>query len=312
MSLIVPEPKKDLIKTLKEIPEEILWIANFNSDASIETYQQATADFKQLFGIVGNEQMAEITHAHIIAYRNYLKQSGKSPRTVNTRLSALSSLFNHLIERQLVKINPVVAVKRMKINNDRVEAKVLTPVEVRQMLDNPDGSTLKGKRDRVILGILFFTGCRVSEVRKLKVKDVTEEQGFNIMDFQIKGGKRNRLAIHQELHHYLEEYLLASGHRDNKNHPLILPLMKNKSLPSVRHLSSRMIELLWAKIAVKLGIKGTSPHSARATFITQALENNCPIEDVQTTVGHSLIKTTQTYDKRQKQLRKSASFSVRY
>jgi integrase len=58
-------------------------------------------------------------------------------------------------------------------------------------------------------------------------------------------------------------------------------------------------------------LDGVTPHSARATFITQALENNCPIEAVQKTVGHSQIKTTQMYDKRIARYRESASFAVR-
>lgn len=35
-------------------------------------------------------------------------------------------------------------------------------------------------------------------------------------------------------------------------------------------------------------LDGVTPHSARATFITQALENNCPIKAVQKTVERSL------------------------
>ncbi len=59
-----------------------------------------------------------------------------------------------------------------------------------------------------------------------------------------------------------------------------------------------------------MGLSGVTPHSARATFITQALENKCPIEAVQKTVGHALIKTTQMYDKRDLNYRESASFAV--
>jgi site-specific recombinase XerC len=57
---------------------------------------------------------------------------------------------------------------------------------------------------------------------------------------------------------------------------------------------------------------GVTPHSTRATFITEALENNCPIEAVQRSVGHKKISTTQMYDKRHRKHRDSASFFVKY
>ena len=309
---MVPKPKKDLIKSLQQVPEELLWISNFNSTASIQTYKLATQQFIQFFGIQTQEQLREITHAHIIGFRNHLKESGKSPRTINNRLSALSSLFNHLIQHQVIRINPVQAVKRMRINSDRVEAKVLSPQEVRKMFNAPDRTKLQGLRDRAILGILFFTGARASEVCRLKVKDYYEEQGFWIMDFVIKGGKRNRLAVNQELQIILSDYFDHSGHSDSKNDPLVLPAISHPSLELLRHLSSRQIERIWAKTARNIGLEGTTPHSARATFITQALENNCPIEAVQKSVGHSQIKTTQMYDKRIQKYRESASFAVRY
>lgn len=300
------------LEVLKNIPEELVWINNFNSECSIQTYKLATQQFLQFFDIQTPDQLRSITHAHVIGFRNHLKKTEKSPRTINNRLSALSSLFNHLIEHQMMQINPVQAVKRMKINSDRVEAKVLSLEEVRKMLNAPDLRTLQGLRDRAILGILFFTGCRASEVCKLKIKDYYEEQGFWIMDFQIKGGKRNRLAVNQELQIFLSNYFNETTHTDEKDSPLMLPAMKNKNLPQVRHITSRQIERIWAKYATLCQIKGTTPHSARATFITQALENNCPIEAVQKSVGHSQIKTTQMYDKRLIKYRESASFAVRY
>lgn len=308
---IVPK-QNNRIEALKSIPEEVLWISNFNSQASIQTYQLATQQFLKFFDIETPEQLREITHAHIIGFRNFLKESGKSPRTINNRLSALSSLFNHLIDQQVLRINPVQAVKRMRINADRVEAKVLSPGEVRQMLNAPDRLTFKGVRDRLLMGILFYTGARGNEVVKLKVKDYFDEQGFHILDFETKGGRRNKLAVHPELHSLFIDYFNRSDHQNDKNAPLLLPVKPYSHLPVNRHLSKRQLERIWDTYARHCQIEGTTPHSARATFITQALENNCPIEDVQKSVGHSMIRTTQMYDKRVTKYRQSASFSVRY
>ena len=300
------------LEIINQVPEELLWINNFNSKRSRQTYQIATRQFISFLKIKTPEELRTITHAHIIAFKNHLQENEQNPKTINNRLSALSSLFNHLIEHQVVVINPVQAVKRMRINTDRVEAKVLSPHQARNMINTPDLSKDQGLRDRAILGILFFTGCRVSELCKLKVKDYYEEQEFGILDFVIKGGKRNRLAVNQELQIFINAYLEQSGHGNEKDAPLILPIKKNPNLNQVRFISSRQVQYLWKNYTGKINIQGTTPHSARATFITQALENNCPLDAVQKSVGHSQIKTTQMYDKRVAKYRESASFAVRY
>lgn len=302
-----------VMEALREVPEELLWKANFNSDNSVDTYDRAIRTFLDFLGISSPEELRTITHGHVIAFKKSLQDQGKSARTINNRLSAISSLFNHLIDQQVVKINVAQGVKRMPVNASRVEAKVLAPVEVRNLLNTPDVSKLQGLRDKAILSTLFFTGCRVSEVCSLKVKDFYEEQGFFVLDFWVKGGKRNRMAINQELQIALGQYLTEAGHGPDRASVLFLPVKSGyKASDPERKLSRRTIDHLFNKYAKKVGTAGVTPHSARATFITQALENNCPIEAVQKTVGHAQIKTTQMYDKRTAKYRESASFAVRY
>lgn len=57
---------------------------------------------------------------------------------------------------------------------------------------------------------------------------------------------------------------------------------------------------------------GVTPHRARATSITEALDRKCPIEAVQARVSHRSIATTKRYDPRKLHYRESASFAVRY
>jgi site-specific recombinase XerD len=78
-------------------------------------------------------------------------------------------------------------------------------------------------------------------------------------------------------------------------------------------MSPRAFNYLFDKYVLKAGLpKIITPHSARATFITQALENNCDIKDVQNTVKHANIATTQMYDKRAQHHKDSASLIVKF
>ncbi len=123
---------------------------------TFETYDKAIHSFLSFIGISSSEELRQINHGHVIAFKKFMQGRGQSPRTINNRLSAISSLFNHLIDKQVVKINVAQGVRRMKINSDRVEAKVLAPEEVRKMLAVPDQFKLQGLRDKAILSTLFF------------------------------------------------------------------------------------------------------------------------------------------------------------
>ena len=314
------------LEKIREIPEEILWLENLKSEQSNKTYSKALQQFMTFLRITTVEELRSIDHGHIIAFRQQLKKENKSPRTINNRLSALSSLFDHLIDRQKVAANPVKGVKRLNINQSQVSCKLLTKQEARQMLDapllllEPDESLrkrgcykiseLQMLRDRAILGVFFYTGCRISEICSLKIKDNRLEASFHILDFVVKGGKRNRVAINPELQDLLEQYIQFQGHKEDKDSPLFLPI--RNGLNQRRHLQRRQLDRLWNKYEELIHLSDSSPHSARTTFITEALNNNCDVVAVKNTVGHADIRTTLIYDQREHKYRDSASFSVRF
>ncbi|MFC1770458.1 tyrosine-type recombinase/integrase [Candidatus Margulisiibacteriota bacterium] len=145
-------------------------------------------------------------------------------------------------------------------------------------------------RDRAILAVLFFTGCRISELENLQVKDYYAEQGFNVLDFRIKGGKRNRIAIHPECATAIETYLYTLGHINDPESFIFLTIKRAYRNEPGTKMSRKTLTYLWTRYAKKSGIFGSTPHSARATFITTALENNCPIELVRKVLGILLLR----------------------
>jgi site-specific recombinase XerD len=295
---------------LTEVPHEAVWLSNFISTQTKRNYKNSVKCFVGFHKITSADELRIIDQGHLIAWRDWLIAKGASSKTVTNRLSAISSLFKHLCDKQVARLNPVTGVRRPKVEVDRVKTPVITPEQVRLMLDSPDVLTLQGCRDHGVLSILFYTGCRVSEVCRLKVKDFYEDAGYFVLDFIVKGGKRNKIAIHPELQNSIKRYLEKSGHEEERDSPLLLPLQLAEKR---KHIDTRQMNNIFHKHAEKVKLpKGVTPHSTRATFITQALERKCPIEAVQRSVGHSKIATTQMYDKRITRHRESASFAVVY
>lgn len=177
-------------------------------------------------------------------------------------------------------------------------------------MDAPDQETPKGLRDAVILHIFFYTGCRIAEICTLKVKDYQVDRGYRVLDFTIKGDKRNQMAINQELKVILDKYLDRVGHGNEPDCPLVRPVQRADQR---KHMNPSQINRIFHSYVKQAGLpRGMTPHSPRATFITEALEKGCPIEWVQKTVGHARISTTQMYDKRAKMHKERASLVVHF
>jgi site-specific recombinase XerD len=315
---LIPSPQSlgnaSTSEVLVAIPEEQVWLANFTSARTRATYANAVREMVSFLGIEQPEQLYDLGQAHMIAWRDQLTAEGASPRTIANRLSAASSLFAHLCEKQLCAKNPVSGVKRPKVASHTVETPALARDQVRAILDAPCPTSLQGLRDRALLHVYFYTGCRESEPCTLRVRDFHMDQGFWVLDFTVKGGKRNRVAIHPECQHALTSYIEAmqAEHGDLYGRDAWLFQAMFNGKPG-RSMTRQRFYKLFKKYALAAGLPdGIVPHSARATFITEALDRDHPAEAVQKTVAHASITTTLAYDKRDQHPRRSASFAVRY
>jgi len=299
---------------LARVPAESLWLANFTSANTRASYRRSVGHFIGTTGIDSPEALYRVTQGHVIAYRDHLKASGASKATIANRLSALSSLYRFLADKQLCAINPVSGVMRPKTGTAGLgsgKTPALTPQQVRAMLDAPDTDTLIGLRDRAILHVYFYTGGRCSEPASLRVRDFRQDAEYWVLELTGKGDKTNTVAIHIECQIALRQYLEASGHGDDRTAPLFQAVIsgRNTGGPLIR----QRFYQIFKRYAVAVGLDASiTPHSARATFITQAYDAGLQGEDIQRTVGHSSITTTEGYNRTAKRHRKSASFGVNY
>src|SRR5262249_13714330 len=109
------------------------------------------------------------TH-HVAAYIEFLGRAF-SPPTVKQHLAAIRMLFDWLVVRQVVEINPAAAVRGPKHVVKRGKTPVLEADEARELLDSIDTSTAVGLRDRAFIALLVYTFARVSAAVGMNVGD---------------------------------------------------------------------------------------------------------------------------------------------
>ena len=300
---------------LASIPEEEIWLATQKSARTRRAYRLDVAHFMRTLGITSPDQLRQVDHRAVIAWERIMReQQGAAPSTARRRLSALSSLFKHLVRHSIATRNPVVDVTRPAINRDEGTTAAFSKGQARLMLDAPPADTLAGLRDRAILSIGLQVGLRRAEIAALKVDDLHQNRGFDALRVVRKGGRREALAINPQTAQRLRAYLAFAGHGAEYAAPLFRPLRGNaKAYDPAGQLDPDAIDRMVRKYAAGIGLaRGYSAHSMRATFITTALENGAQLEDVQKAAGHRDPSTTKLYDRRGYNPEKAASFFATY
>lgn len=97
---------------LADVSAELEWFANITNAKTRRAYQNDVGEFTHFVGINEPTEFRTVTRAHIIAYRKDLEARELAASTIRRKLSALSSLFSYLCERNAIASNPVHGVKR--------------------------------------------------------------------------------------------------------------------------------------------------------------------------------------------------------
>ena len=306
---------------LADVPPEVEWLANITNPKTRRAYKNDVSDFSAFTGLRRPEELRTVTRAHVIAWRKDLEtrlNPELSPATIRRKLSALSSLFDYLCEKNAVAGNPVDGVKRPLANGNEGSTPALGDAQARKLLEAPPDDTLKGKRDRAILATLLYHGLRREELCGLRVKDMQSRQG--VVHFRVKG-KRDKIRfvpVHVAAQRLIEEYLALAGHGADVAGPLFRPVKNNRSPEKLdRPLDPASVyRNILRKYGLETGISaevnGLCVHSLRATAATNALSHEADIAKVQEWLGHANVSTTRLYDRRKTRPEDSPTFRVQY
>ena len=309
------------------------WVARRQSPHTQRAYREDVMAFVKFMGLAWPDEAIELLHVSIKdvqAFRSQLLAHNAAPKTLNRRISSLSSFYKYLagaaaeLRLPITVPNPAHAQFISRESTDaREETRALSATRARQLMSLPAGDSLLDYRDRAILKFFLYTGARLSTACRLKVSDFHQDGDQATIRLHEKGDKRRTIGLHfqaaQAIAEYTDKAELASG-------PLFRPLLNPRSQKlAARFMASatlyRMVEgylqrLPGAVRETSAGVGATGrvnvyiPHSLRATTATLLLDAGVDIRKVQDLLGHRHITTTQIYDKRRCNTSESASHDV--
>ena len=167
-----------------------------------------------------------ITQERVISFLDWLEtERGCAVTTRNLRLTAVHSFFRYAqaqAPEALFHFQKVIAIPVKKGRKKIVEH--LTPEGIRLLLEQPDRSCPKGRRDLVMLSTLYDSGARVQELIDLRVGDFIP--GTNaILVLTGKGNKTRRVPLMKNTASLLVAYI--SENRLDVAHKKTYPLFTN-------------------------------------------------------------------------------------
>ena len=230
----------------------------------------------------------------------YLQGLELATPTKKLHLAALRRFFDRLVNRHVCVINPAATVKAERYSVVEGKTPEIAVAQARSLLKSIDTSNLIGLRDRAVLAVLIYTAARVGAVAKLTVKNLVHDGSQYSLRFSEKGGKSREIPVRHDLEQILLGYIKASGITEG---PLFRTAnRKSRKLTKNAMTGIDVCRMMKRRLKVA-GLPGHfSPHSFRVATVTDLLEQNVPLEDVQHLAGHADPRTTRIYDRRRRKV----------
>lgn len=241
------------------------------SPATVRTYQAA---LKRFFSFFDQQDYQTLTKDQIEGFIYHLIQNYKiSGQQQNTYINAIKCYYEHTLgmPREYYEITRPKKSKNLP--------NVLSIEEVAAILEQP-----KNIKHRAILYVIYSAGLRVSEVVRLRIKDIRSDDGYIFI--KDSKGKRDR-------HTVLSPYVLQLLRDYYRVYRPSYWLFEGQDGGQY---AVRSIQNIYRAAVKATGINPWStPHTLRHSFATHLMQKGVNIRYIQSALGHSNIKTTEIY-----------------
>ncbi len=214
----------------------------------------------------------EITKKDVKEYINHLSDRNLSGNTLNVALNSIKFMLDWvLFKRWRLSIRYSKKPKHLPT--------MLTREELIRIL-----SVVKNKKHKLMIGLMYAAGLRVSEVVNLRVRDFELDNSYG----WVRSGKGNKdrvFVIAEKLKDELKDW------SENMEYDSYVFRGYNNY-----HLSTQTVFKIVKKAAKEAGIKkNIHPHTFRHSFGTHVIENGCSLQTLQGLLGHGSAETSMVY-----------------
>jgi site-specific recombinase XerD len=232
----------------------------------------------------------------IITFLDGLEQHrGNDAATRNVRLSAIHSFFDYLgagWPEHLDQARRVLAITFKRTDHRTID--YLEAEELRTLLEQIDRRTIWGRRDYVLLALMFNTGARVQEVVALQTTDLRLTSPPSVKFFG-KGRRERICPLWPETARLLQQHIADTGLDTQSDQTLF---RNHRGDPLTRFGARLILQRQVSRAAVVLPTlkhKRIHPHSLRHSTAVHLLKSGVDLSTIAHWLGHTSINTTHKY-----------------
>jgi integrase len=217
-----------------------------------------------------------------------------SPSTINVRLSAVRKLVGEARRNNMIGSEEAASLTEIPNISQRGTrlGNWLNREQAKELLAVPDRSTLKGKRDYVILALLVGCALRRNELAELDVETIQQREGrWVLADLEGKGRRIRTVAIPIWVKHGINAWMTAAGIEDGR---LLRSISKSGKI-NRETLSDWAVWSIVEQSSKQIGIEHFGAHDLRRTCAKLCRKNGGDLEQIKFLLGHSSIQTTERY-----------------
>lgn len=244
-------------------------------------------------------QVKSITPSLVSGFIEWLKSvRGNSVSTANLRLAAIHGFFRYLQYREpqyLLQCQQILGIEMARVKKPMVG--YLSTKDLQTIFEQIDESTRHGRRDSVLLHLLYDSGARVQELCDLKVRDVYLNENPHVL-LHGKGNKERYAPIVTDTAQRLERYISENGlnRPGMEDSALFVNQQRNKlSRAGVAHIIKKYADAARA-ISPRIP-ENVTPHIFRHTKAMHLCQAGIELSYIQDILGHENIETTEIYAK---------------
>ena len=253
-------------------------------------YGQALAEFLDWYA---GTQQPGLCKATVNSWRAQLEQRGLSPSSVNVRMAAIRKLAMEAADNGMLDSGIAAGILRVK-GAKRLGISIgnwLSATQAQDLLNAPDATTVKGMRDRAILAIMLGSGLRRSEVATLTVSHLQQREGrWVIVDLIGKHGRVRSVPIASWIKAVIDRWLSGAN---ITNGPVFRAVNKGGNVAG-EGMTAQAVYNLFRAYASEVGVR-IAPHDCRRSFAHLSRKAGASIEQVQLSLGHASVQTTERY-----------------
>ena len=241
----------------------------------------------------------DCSYDFVLAYSQYLQEEKKlANSTVNQRLAALKSYLKYVADGDIGLIQVYMSMQKVPyLKTPKLQRPIINKGDLSALLDMPR-DTRFGRRDRVILIVLFDTAIRVSELTGIVIGDLSLDVGNPSVIIHGKGKKTRCISLNHKCAEHVKNYVLHyHGLNASKDAPLFYTVSHGEKHP----MSERNVERILKKYADLTRNdhedlpESVYPHMLRRTRATGLYRDGVPLEMVSAILGHESSETTKIY-----------------